>query len=179
MRPLVRDYGTQLNLVTEYNGASGSRRWCTKWHISRDYGYNKRWYGQNYTVVTQGDVDTAKKSINDEIDEATAKQQLSKEFGDSYTVIADSFKVDTSDITSSVAVGSEASGGKAALEGDAKYSLYAVSDDDLNKYLDAVITQQIDKADEQKIYSNGLDKATFGDVSSVKDGISASLSSKW
>lgn len=126
-------------------------------------------------AVTQKDLDAAKASINDEINKDAARSALAKEFDDSYVVITDSFAADTSAISSSAKVGDEAPNGKATLEGDAKYTLYAVSRAELNNYLDTVIAQQIDNADEQKVYNNGIDTAAFGGVASVSDGVTASL----
>lgn len=174
--------GTATGSVTaaepgkSYNGASGSLSGAgsgvsASFSESASGGTDK-----TVSVVTQGDIDKAKESISGELDRDKAKQELSKEFGDGYVVVADSFAADTSDISSSVAAGSEANDGKASLEGDVKYTMYAVSDEELDKYLDAVINQQIDNSDEQKVYDNGRDGASFGDVQTAENGIETSLS---
>lgn len=126
-------------------------------------------------VVTKDDVEKAKKQIDDNIDEGVARQELSKEFGEGYVVIADSFQTDTSKIKTNVAVGSEAKGGEAALEGNVTYTLYALSNAELEKYLQEVVVQQIDNPDEQKVYDNGLDSASFTNVQPGSDTISAAL----
>lgn len=174
--------GTATGSVTaaepgkDYNGATGSLSGAGRGVSASFADASSGGTDKTVSVVTQGDIDKAKEGINEKLDREKAKQELSKEFGDGYVVVADSFTTDTSDITSSVAVGSEANGGKASLEGDAKYSLYAVSDEELDKYLDEVINQQIDNPQEQKVYDNGLEDATFGDVEKADGGLTASLS---
>lgn len=160
----------------KYNGASGSMSGAPSGVVATLDGSTSGGTDKTVTVVARDDVDKARNNINDEIDEATAKQTLSKQFGDGYTVIADSFKVDTGKVKSSIAVDTQAPDGQAALSGNVTYTLYAVSNDELGKYLDAVVAQQIDNADQQKVYDNGAKGVTFTNVQPAKDGLSAALS---
>lgn len=126
-------------------------------------------------AVTQKDLNSAKATIENEINKDEAKSSLTQEFGDSYIVVAGSFTVDTGEVSSSVKVDNEAPSGQATLRGDVKYTLYAVARAELNNYLDAIIAQQIDNADEQKVYDNGIDTAAFGDVASEGGVMTVSL----
>lgn len=159
----------------DYNGASGSADGAPSGISAEITEETSGGTDKVAPIVTSKDLDKAKQQIDDNIDEAVAKQELSKQFGEGYIVIADSFRTDTDKLKSSVKVDGEAKDGKAALEGDVTYTLYAVSKAELDKYLEEVVSQQIDNPDEQKIYSNGIDQATFTNVKYDGKSLTAAL----
>lgn len=159
----------------EYNGVSGNLDGAGSGIEASFTGSSSGGTDKIVGAVKKSDLDKAKQQIDDNIDEEVARQELSKQFGEGYFVIADSFQADTSKLASSVKVDGEAKDGKAALEGDVTYTLYAVSKVELDKYLEEVVAQQIDNPDEQKIYSNGIDQATFTNVKYNGKSLTAAL----
>lgn len=115
-------------------------------------------------IVSQADVDKAKKAAESEVNSDELKKELSNQFGDSYTVIDDTYQLDMSDVKSNPAVGQEAENGKATYAGSATATVYAVSNDELGNYLDAVLEQQMDDKETQRVYENGADTAEFSNV---------------
>lgn len=134
--------------------------------------------GTDKTVatVTQKDIDAAKKQVSENIDDATARQSLAKQFEEGVIVLADSFTTNTKDIKASVSAGEEAPSGKAQLVGDVTHTLYGVTKEQLDSYLKTVVTEQIDDVEQQRVYDSGADDAEFSDVESVEQGVSATLS---
>lgn len=115
-------------------------------------------------VVSQDDVDKAKKAAEAEVDKTALAKELAGQFGDSYIVMTDTLDLKLDSLKAEPAVGSELESGKAKYGGTATATLYAVSKDELGKYLDAVLEQQMDNKDQQRVYENGGDKAVFSNV---------------
>lgn len=113
------------------------------------------------TVVQQSDVDAVSSTIGTSAEADTAKQSITKAFGDSYVVLTGSFKQDASGVKPTPAVGAEATDGKGTLAGDVVYNLSAVSKVELGLFLDAYFAQQIDGMANQKVYSNGIKTVAF------------------
>lgn len=113
------------------------------------------------TVVQQSDVDAVSSTIGTSAEADTAKQSITKAFGDSYVVLTGSFKQDASGVKPTPAVGAEATDGKGTLAGDVVYNLTAVSKVELGLFLDAYFAQQIDGMANQKVYSNGIKTVAF------------------
>lgn len=109
------------------------------------------------TVVQQSDVDAVADNVVKGTESEAAKKALQDQYGKDYVIIADSFKVDSSAVKPSPAVGQESGDGKAALAGKITYTIMAVPKTEAGKYLDAYFAQQIDGRSNQKVYSNGLD----------------------
>ncbi len=146
---------------TSYNGASGSATvsgggFTATFSTSPSGGTDK-----TITVVQQSDIDTVSGNIVQSADSDAAKKALKSQFSGDYIIIDDTFKVDSSTVKPSPAVGAEATGGKASLAGKITYSIMAVSKTEVGKYLDAYFAQQVDGKSNQKVYDNGLSTATF------------------
>ena len=135
---------------TSYNGASGSATvsgggFTATFSTSPSGGTDK-----TITVVQQSDIDTVSGNIVQSADSDAAKKALKSQFSGDYIIIDDTFKVDSSTVKPSPAVGAEATGGKAALAGKITYSIMAVSKTEVGKYLDAYFAQQVDGKANQK-----------------------------
>lgn len=143
-----------------YNGASGAATgpsgYSTSFTVNTSGGTDK-----TITVVQQSDVDAVSSAVGTSAEADTAKQSITKAFGDTYVVLAGSFKQDASGVKPTPAVGAEATDGKGALAGDVVYTLSAVSKVELGLFLDAYFAQQIDGMANQKVYSNGIKTVAF------------------
>jgi hypothetical protein len=143
-----------------YNGATGAAAgpsgYTTTFTVTTSGGTDK-----TITVVQQSDIDAVMTNVGTDSDADVAKESLKEAFGDSYVLIAESFKEDISGVKPSPAVGAEATDGKAVLAGDVVYSMTAVAKSELKTFLDAYFTQQIDGMVNQRIYSNGLGDVAF------------------
>lgn len=127
-------------------------------------------------VPTQEDVDKVSGDVNKSDAADAAKKDLQSQFGKDYVVLDASFKSDASGVKPSPAVGSEAADGKGTLAGSVTYTLTAVANSELSKYLDAYFAQQLDGQNDQKVYSNGLKDSSFTNVSPTDKGFSATIS---
>ncbi len=115
-------------------------------------------------VVTKDDVEKAKKQAEASVDKTAMQRDLGAQFGDSYKVLDETFKLDTDSLKASPIAGAEVEGGKATYGGTATATIYAVSKDELGSYLDAVLEQQLDDKDQQRVYENGASSAEFSNV---------------
>ncbi|AKM80293.1 TPA: hypothetical protein DDX46_03085 [Candidatus Saccharibacteria bacterium] len=110
-------------------------------------------------IVTAADVQKAtaqlKAQSNDEI-----KKKLVAKFGVSTIVIDESFTAGDVSPQSTPAVGGELKEAKAKLTSEVTYTMQGVPKDQLSKFLDQTLKEQL-KTDEQQIYDNGLDKVKF------------------
>ncbi len=158
-----------------YNGATGSLSGAGDGISASFTAASAGGTDKEVAAVTQEDLDTAKKQIDAKLDVAAAKQTLQSQLGDGYIVIEDTFTSDTSKIESDTTVDGEAPSGTAKLEGTVTYSMYAVSKEVLGAYLDAVVAQQIDNTDQQRIYDNGSNTVQFANAQKTTDGMLVSL----
>ena len=115
-------------------------------------------------VVTKEDVDKAKKQAEASVDKAVIQKELAGQFGDSYKVLDETFQLDLGDVKASPAIGAEVENGKGTYAGTATATVYAVSKDELSDYLNAVLEQQFDDKEQQRVYENGADSAEFSNV---------------
>ncbi|MAU33692.1 hypothetical protein CL689_06580 [Candidatus Saccharibacteria bacterium] len=124
-------------------------------------------------VPTQGDVERAQ---GDLIGRSTdgAKEELASSFGENDKVIDSSFNVARGDANSSPAVGEEAKDGKATLTIPTTYTMYAVSQSDLEGYLDSLLDEQL-VGDNQRVYENGYASAQLSNFTRDGDTITATL----
>lgn len=106
-------------------------------------------------VVSQGDIDGATKQLEQQ-DTSAAKAALKKAFGKGVTTLDDSFTVAYSNVTSNPAVDSQADNGTVSAQ--VTYTMLAISNDDLNKALDAGVTAKMTNKDQQRVYDNGLSR---------------------
>ena len=152
---------------TKYNGASGSATGPsgvkTSFVDATSGGTDK-----TVAIVTQSDIEAATADLVSDTDKNAAKAALEKEFGSDYVIIDSSFATDTSGL-SVPAVDSEADSGTATISGNVKYTLTAISNDELDTFLDAYFEQQIDGKSNQKVYSNGASSVSLTNVS-LSDG---------
>lgn len=160
----------------KYNGQNGSLSGAPATVNAQFDGSTSGGTDKTVDAVTQQDIDKAQKQIKDKLDEDSAKQTLAKQFEGDVIVLADSFSADTRDVEATVSAGTEAPSGKAQLAGDVVYTLYAVTNSELDSYLKALATDQIDDPEEQRVYESGVDQAEFTEVEPVDQGVSATLS---
>ncbi len=147
-----------------YNGASGTMTGAPSGVTTTVSGATSGGTSKTIAVVTKEDVEKAKKQAEESVDKEQLKKDLGTQFGASYKVLDETFKLDLASIKASPAVGAEVESGKAAYAGTASATIYAASKDELGKYLTAVLEQQLDDKEQQRVYENGADKAEFGNV---------------
>lgn len=121
------------------------------------------------TIVTKDDIQKATDQFTAQnTDEA--KKQLTAQFGDGVSVIDLSFYIDQSAIASSPAVDQEATDGKAKLTGSLTFTMLGVDKREAGTFLDAYFAKQIEGKNNQRVYSNGVDKISFFDVQRTEGG---------
>ena len=118
------------------------------------------------TVVTKSDVENAKKELKDK-DDDEAKEKLKKQFASSVVAIDESFNGDDSKVSSSPAVGSEASDGKATLTSSVTYKMYGIDKNELDTYLSTAFDGMLD-SDSQRVYETGSGEVKFSNFVSGK-----------
>lgn len=161
-----------------YNGASGTMTGAPSGVTTTISGATSGGTDKTIAVVTKDDVDKAKKQAEDSVDKTGLQKDLAGQFGDSYKVLDATFQLDLGDIKASPAVGAEVASGKGTYAGTATATIYAVSKEELSSYLDAVLEQQLDDTDQQRVYENGADKAEFGNVVREDKQLTISVNSK-
>lgn len=125
------------------------------------------------TVVSETDVQGATDQLAKQ-DSDAVKEQLKSEFNDTFTVLDQTFKIDSGDAKSSPAVGEEASG-KAELTATITYTLSAVAKSDVDTFLNDYFTKQIEGQSDRRIYDNGNSGVTFTNIAAVDDGFAANV----
>jgi hypothetical protein len=115
-------------------------------------------------VVQQSDVDAVSGNVVQSADSDAAKKALKDQLGTDYVVIDETFKVDSSAVKPSPAVGTQATDSKGTLSGKITYSIVGVPKIELTKFLDAYYAQQIDGKANQKVYDNGVSSVNFSSV---------------
>lgn len=115
------------------------------------------------TVVSQSDVQKAKKEIADESTDEI-RENLASKFTNNEVVLTESFTIDYGDVEVSPEVGKE--GDTATLTTKVTYSLLGVNRDELSGFLDGYMKEELDGRDDQRVYDNGSQKAVFEDVTS-------------
>lgn len=116
------------------------------------------------TVVTQGDIDNAKKGMLDG-QEAKSKEELSTKAGKDVTLIDDTFKADVTNFNSSAATGSEAANG--TVTATVKYTMVSLSNSELDKMLSEQVKGEVPANSE--IYDNGIKSAKFTFIKELSD----------
>lgn len=116
------------------------------------------------TVVTQSDIDNAKKGML-ESQEAKAKEELTAKAGKDVTLIDETFKADVTNFNSSTAVDGEASNG--TVTASVKYTMVSIN----NTELDKMLTEQVkgEVPGNSEIYDNGLKSAKFTFIKELSD----------
>lgn len=116
------------------------------------------------TVVQQSDIDTARSKLA-EASEEDGYKALEEKISKEGIIIKDSFTSNTSNPSSTPAIGEEVKDGvKPTLTAKTVYKLYAVDRTQVEKYID----QKAETADDQRIYSYG--EPIFDRFSGVSNG---------
>lgn len=150
----------------DYNGANGGLNGAPG-NVSAEFtdattgGTDK-----TVTVVSKSDIESAKKELADK-DDNEAKAELKKQFASSVVAIDDSFTADSGDVSSSPAVGDEASGGKAKLTSTVTYTMYGIDKNELDTYLNTAFNNLLD-ADSQRVYDTGSQAVEFSNFTDSK-----------
>lgn len=152
---------------SKYNAASGSLGGTPSGVSASFADATSGGVTKTVKVVTAADVQKAKKSLVDE-DTDSIKDGLKAELGDNMVVLDESFRVDYEDATSSPAIGEEAD--EATLNTKVNYVLYGVERSELGEFLDGYLEDSLKGSDDQRVYKNGADEASFQEVSGTKSG---------
>ena len=115
------------------------------------------------TVVTAGDIESAKSKLSEKKIDGL-KEQLLSSFGDSATVITESYVENRSDPSSSVAVDGEAIGA-VTLKSTITASALAIDKNELKNFVEAKLKEEISGKKSQRIYDNGVNKVAFSQFS--------------
>lgn len=115
------------------------------------------------TVVTAGDIESAKSKLSEKKVDGL-KEQLLSSFGDSATVITESYVENRSDPSSSVAVDGEATGA-VTLKSTITASALAIDKNELKNFVEAKLKEEISGKKSQRIYDNGVNKVAFSQFS--------------
>jgi hypothetical protein len=143
---------------SEYNLAAGSYQSS----VDGITAYGSQMSGGNShdaVVVTQEDILKAGQALVD-LPTTDVKQQLTKQFSNGETVIADSFDAQRADAVSSPLLGEEVVNGKAKLTSSTTFTLSAIAKSELESFLREAINKQI-SGNNQRVYSDGIDKVTL------------------
>ena len=165
---------TAVNSGASNNGVSGSLTGAPD-NVSASFK-NPTSGGTDKTIttVTADDIQKATDQLTQQnVD--SIKNQLKAQFGGDTVVLDASFKVDRGQVQSSPAVDQEATSGKAKLTGSVTYTLLGVEKTQISRYLDEYFAKQLEGKDDQRVYDNGKDKATFTNVAEGQGGFSANL----
>ena len=115
------------------------------------------------TVVTASDIESAKSKLSEKKIDGLREQLLSS-FGDSATVITESYVENRSDPSSSVAVDGEATGA-VTLKSTITASALAIDKNELKNFVEAKLKEEISGKKSQRIYDNGVSKIAFSQFS--------------
>ena len=115
------------------------------------------------TVVTASDIESAKSKLSEKKIDGL-KEQLLSSFGDSATVITESYVENRSDPNPSVAVDGEATGA-VTLKSTITASALAIDKNELKNFVEAKLKEEISGKKSQRIYDNGISKVAFSQFS--------------
>jgi hypothetical protein len=120
------------------------------------------------TVVSGADVAAAEQKINSQ-DQTPIRQELTAKFNPKKVIIvAESFTASPSPASATPAVGTEASSGRVTIE--TTYTLFAVSNNDADKTLEAFLKSKVKKQKDQKVYDSGLKKLKITKYAPIEGG---------
>ncbi len=102
--------------------------------------------------------------------------QSSSKFSSGYKVIGESFAANAADPVVSPAVGEEASSGKATVKANTTYTLTAIENTQLSKFLESAIKDKMEDKDNQKVYKNGLDEVSLTGYAAGNGAMSIGIS---
>jgi hypothetical protein len=122
------------------------------------------------SVVSQADVDNAKKQMLEQ-NNAAAKDELTKKDSKNTKVFQETFNSEMNNFKSNPEVGSEAS--NASVSATINYSMLSASNDDLDKLFSQEASKDIENT--QQIYSSGYENASYKLIKLSPGGSSAQM----
>lgn len=125
-------------------------------------------------VVTAADVQKAKEQLVEQENDAM-KSQLKSSFSNGAKAIDATYGVDYTAVTPTPAIGAETDATTAKLTATVTYRMSGLSQSELNSYLDTTLKQRIEDQQDQRVYSNGRQAASFQDVKAGQNGFTATL----
>lgn len=129
---------------------------------------------KNVTIVTQQDVDGAKKEITSEDSDKFSKDFQNKLRDDGYYVITSTLKIGEPNITSTPKIGEQASSASVTVK--ITYSVLVVQKSDLENFVKDALNKQIDKKKEKLSDTNVLDGLSVTVQSQQANSPNATLS---
>src|SRR5690606_20078126 len=116
-------------------------------------------------VVTKSDIEKATERLRSENTEGM-RQQLVERFGDDAVALEDTFKVDEEKVSSSPAQGAEVEDEdeEIRLTGTLVFTMLGVNKSEIGDFLDVYFEGELKEEENQRVYSNGADKANFIEV---------------
>lgn len=160
---------------TKYNAATGALTGAPTNVTAAFTGPTSGGTDKTVKVVTQDDVLKATEGLKVQDTEAIKKELRSK-LGADVAVIDQTFKTEQATPVSVPAIDQEvADGVKPKLNSDVTYSLSGVGKNELDDYLDAHFTKQLDGLDDQRVYDNGAAKVTFTNVDAAERGFTGNV----
>ncbi len=124
------------------------------------------------TVVSEQDVANVMDSMGNTT-KPEMKDTLKKELGRNVTIVEESYSTEAASPTVTPAVGQEAT--KATISVEVTYTLAGISNNDLDRYLDLAMKQQLSDDAEQRIYDNGLKEIVFAQYEKTDNGASVQI----
>lgn len=123
-------------------------------------------------VVTKSDIEKATERLRSENTEGM-RQQLVERFGDDAVALEDTFKVDEEKVSSSPAQGAEVEDEdeEIRLTGTLVFTMLGVNKSEIGDFLDVYFEGELKEEENQRVYSNGADKANFIEVEVGEDGV--------
>lgn len=166
---------TALESGTKYNAASGSLSGAPSSVTAAFASATSGGTSEIVNVVEQSDLDTAATRLREQVDEESAKAELSGQLDSSVKVIDDSFSVSYGTVTSKPAVGEGLSSGSttATATMEVTYSIIGVSNSDIESLIESKLESDIE--DGQKVYDNGVDSVKFSNFRTVNGGYSITI----
>lgn len=146
-----------------YNGASGSLSGSPSGVSAGFTSATSGGTDKVVTVVSAADIQTATTLLAQQSADAV-KQQLIKQFTNGEVAIGDSFTANASAPVSVPAVDVEAAG-KAKLTASTTYTIIGIAKADLELFIKANLDKQLADNEDQRVYSNGIDKVQLGNYS--------------
>ncbi|MCA9330965.1 hypothetical protein KC957_02875 [Candidatus Saccharibacteria bacterium] len=159
---------TAAEAGAKYNGASGTLSGAPSGVEAAFSGSASGGTDKTVKVVSQSDIDAAKKKILDRSKD-TGESQLQSQFDQQGAIpLKDTLKTGDPVVTSSPNVNSE--GDEVSVTVVVTYTESGVKRDDLNKIIEAQVNRQIDTS-KQQVQSTGLDDAILKVTSNSGDTI--------
>lgn len=143
---------------TSYNGATGSVSGAPSGVSGTIATATAGGTSKIVKVPSQADIDQATGQLVGQSTDAE-KKSLAAKFTNGEKVIESSFTIDRAPATSSPAINTESTDGKATLTISTTYTIYAIASAELESYLNSSLNAQITDATHQKIYDSGIKNA--------------------